>query len=91
MAETQTLVSLLERAAGYPNAGLRLLDRQERAQWYPWSEIVRRARRVAGGLQDAGVRGGECIALVYPTCVEFFDAFFGVLLAAPIAPIRDKC
>jgi acyl-CoA synthetase (AMP-forming)/AMP-acid ligase II len=84
MAEAPTLNSLLERAAGHPKAGLRLLDRQERARWYPWSEIQRRARRVAGGLRDSGVAGGECVALVYPTCVEFFDAFFGVLMAGAV-------
>jgi acyl-CoA synthetase (AMP-forming)/AMP-acid ligase II len=84
MAETHTLISLLERAAGYPDAGLRILDRKERAEWYPWSEILRRAGRVAGGLQDAGVFRGERIALVFPTCVEFFDAFFGVLLAGGV-------
>ena len=84
MADAPTLNSLLERAAGYPAAGLRILDRQERALWYPWSEILRRARRVAGGLQDAGVFPGDRVALIYPTCVEFFDAFFGVLLAGAV-------
>jgi fatty-acyl-CoA synthase len=84
MSESVTLNSFLERAAGYPDAGLRFLDRQERARWFPWSEILRRARRVAGGLQDAGIFGGDRVALVYPTCVEFFDAFFGVLLAGAV-------
>jgi len=84
MGESPTLNSLLERAAGYPDAGLRLLDRQERARWFPWSEILRRARRVAGGLQNSGVVRGDRVALVYPTCVDFFDAFFGVLLAGAV-------
>jgi len=84
MAESTTLISLLERAAGHPDAGLRILDRQERASWFPWSEILKRARRVAGGLQHAGIVGGDRVALVYPTCVEFFDAFFGVLLAGAV-------
>jgi fatty-acyl-CoA synthase len=84
MADAPTLNSLLERAAGYPDTGLRILDRQERALWYPWSEILRRARRVAGGLQNSGVFPGDRVALIYPTCVEFFDAFFGVLLAGAV-------
>jgi len=84
MGDHPTLNSLLERAAESQDAGLRLLDRQERARWFPWSEILRRARRVAGGLQTSGVVRGDRVALVYPTCVEFFDAFFGVLLAGAV-------
>jgi acyl-CoA synthetase (AMP-forming)/AMP-acid ligase II len=84
MGDHPTLNSLLERAAESQDAGLRILDRQERARWFPWSEILRRARRVAGGLQTSGVVRGDRVALVYPTCVEFFDAFFGVLLAGAV-------
>ena len=81
MAEARTLNGLLERAAGFPDTGLRLLDRFEEERWYPWPAIYDRARRVAGGLRDLGVARGERVALVFPTGIGFFDAFFGVLLA----------
>jgi acyl-CoA synthetase (AMP-forming)/AMP-acid ligase II len=35
--------------------------------------------RHAGGLAQAGVRRGDRVALVYPTCAEFFYTFFGAL------------
>jgi fatty-acyl-CoA synthase len=35
--------------------------------------------RYAGGLQAAGVRAGDRVALIYPTCAEFFYTFFGAL------------
>ncbi len=79
-----TLNALLERAAASPDTGLRLLDRNEEASWLPWPEIYRRARSVAGGLQEVGVARGERVALVFPTCAEFFDAFFGILLAGAV-------
>ena len=81
MAEPRTVNGLLERAAGFPDTGLRLLDRFEEERWYPWPEIHDRARRVAGGLRDLGLARGERVALVHPTGIGFFDAFFGVLLA----------
>jgi fatty-acyl-CoA synthase len=93
MAESSTLVGLLETAAESPDGGLRFVDRHEQVRQFAWPEILFRARRVAGGLQEAGVVRGDRVALIYPTCPEFFDAFFGILLAgaAPVPlypPVR---
>ena len=35
--------------------------------------------RYAGGLAQAGVRPGDRVALIYPTCAEFFYTFLGAL------------
>ena len=35
--------------------------------------------RYAGGLAQAGVRSGDRVALIYPTCAEFFYTFLGAL------------
>lgn len=35
--------------------------------------------RYAAGLTRAGVRAGDTVCLIYPTCAEFFYAFFGAL------------
>jgi acyl-CoA synthetase (AMP-forming)/AMP-acid ligase II len=84
MPEPETIAGLLERAAGHPDCGLRLLDRFERERWLPWPEIHERARAAAGRIRGAGVATGERVALVYPTGVGFFDAFFGSLLAGAV-------
>ncbi len=80
----ETLNELLERAAGFPETGLRFLDRRERAQFAGWDEIHRSAMEVAGALQGLGVEPGQRVALIYPTGREFFDAFFGILLAGAV-------
>ncbi|MCP3959844.1 MAG: fatty acyl-AMP ligase [bacterium] len=80
----ETLNQLLERAVGFPDTGLRLLDRREREQWVPWPEIHGGAVSVAGGLRSKGIEAGQRVALIYPTGREFFDAFFGILLAGAV-------
>lgn len=79
-----TLNALLERAAEFPETGLRLIDRRERETWVPWSEIHRSAREVSAGLQALGVEPGDRVALIYPTGREFFEAFFGILTAGAV-------
>lgn len=84
MSELQTLNGLLALAAARDDAGIRLIDRRGQAGFLPWSGIRSRARLVAGGLGAIGIERGEMVALVYPTCARFFDAFFGVLAAGAV-------
>jgi len=84
MSDGVTISDLLERAAASADGGLRILDRRERSRWLPWSEIHERARSAAGRILAGGVEPGDRVALVYPTCVGFFDAFFGVILAGAV-------
>lgn len=84
MRAPETLVQLLERAATFPDAGLRFLDRREREEWASWAEIHEAARAVGAALADLGLNPGERVAVVYPTGREFFHAFFGVLLAGAV-------
>ncbi len=79
-----TLNQLLERAAEFPATGLRFVDRREREEWAGWDEIRRSALEVSARLQGLGVEPGERVALIYPTGREFFDAFFGILLAGAV-------
>jgi len=82
-APPATLVDALRAAAGeYAHAvGLRFVDRREDVTEYTWGEIASRAQHTAAGLREVGVRPGDRVALVLPTSVEFFDAFFGAILA----------
>ncbi len=79
-----TLPQALERAAGHADCGLRLLDRRERPTWLGWRELLQRATATAGGLTAAGLQRRERVALIYPTGSDFFEAFFGVLLAGGV-------
>src|ERR1700694_157473 len=76
-----------------PRTALTLTEAMERraaltpdAQYFHvYGETVTYARlwaqseRYAGGLAQAGVRAGDRVALIYPTCGEFFYTFFGAL------------
>ncbi len=80
----ETVNALLKRAATFPEAGLRLLDRRERPLWRSWEEIRESSRRVAAGLGELGVGKGKRVALVFATGPDFFYAFFGILLAGAV-------
>lgn len=79
-----TLVELLRTASSRSDVGLRILDRAERASWYPWSDVFERARGLCGGLQRLGIAPRDRVALVFPTSIEFIDALFAVVLAGAI-------
>jgi len=82
--EDLTLVDMLERASHNPETGLRMIDRYEDAELFAYPDVWRRALGVCGGLQDLGVEPGDRVALVYPTSMEFVDAFFGTILAGAL-------
>jgi len=42
------------------------------------------AARMAAGLQGLGLQPGEAVAIMLPTCPEYFPVFFGTLLAGGI-------
>ena len=86
--DMKTLNEALDRAAGFADCGLRILDRRERQTWLDWAEIRRRSTIVAGGLRAQGIGRGEIVGLFYLTGEEFFAAFFGVLMAGAVpAPL----
>jgi acyl-CoA synthetase (AMP-forming)/AMP-acid ligase II len=90
-SEAPTLVALLARAARHERAeshGLRFLDRREAEAFVTWRVLAERAQRVARALVARGVERAERVALIFPTGPEFFDAFFGTLLAGAVpAPL----
>ncbi|MBI2206037.1 MAG: AMP-binding protein [Candidatus Rokubacteria bacterium] len=44
-----------------------------------YGRLWEQSGRYAAGLVRAGVRAGEKVCLIYPTCAEFFYTFFGAL------------
>ena len=83
----ETLLDYLEDLGRCPegaDGGLRFVDRAERAVWVPWTEVRDRALAVCGGLRALGIERGDRIPLLYPTGIEFFEAFFGTQLAGAV-------
>jgi fatty-acyl-CoA synthase len=50
-----------------------------------YGDLMGMASRVAAGLRQAGLGRSETVAIMLPTCADFFYAFFGVMLAGGIA------
>jgi fatty-acyl-CoA synthase len=81
-----TLAAALSRAArvARDTDGLRVLDRRERPSFRGWPEVHARALRAAGTLAGAGVQPGDRVALILPTELDFFDAFFGAIMLGAV-------
>src|SRR5215831_3833252 len=60
-----------------------LTPRQQYFQLYDetvtYERLWAQSARYAAGLVRAGVRAGDKVCLIYPTCAEFFYTFFGAL------------
>jgi fatty-acyl-CoA synthase len=60
-------------------------DEQGNEQPIRYGELYESASAVARGLVERGLRQAETVAIMLPTSLEFFYAFFGVLLAGGVA------
>jgi 1-acyl-sn-glycerol-3-phosphate acyltransferase len=49
-----------------------------------YAELDQSARAVAAGLIERGLEPGRAVAIMLPTCIEYFFSFFGILLAGGI-------
>ncbi|MGH9702964.1 MAG: AMP-binding protein, partial [Candidatus Acidiferrales bacterium] len=49
-----------------------------------YRQLLERANTVAGSLLLRGIQPGNTVAIMLPTCPEFFPTFFGTLLAGAI-------
>ena len=57
----------------------------EEDQDITYGRLLETASRVAAGLNAKGLRRDETVAIMLPTCADFFYAFLGVMLAGGIA------
>ncbi len=78
-----SLVRALETAS-HSRRGVRFLDRKENAQHVSYAQLFERASAVAGGLHKLGIGRGDRVALILPTGLSFFDAFFGAMFAGAV-------
>ncbi|MDT5192209.1 MAG: hypothetical protein QOI28_4460 [Mycobacterium sp.] len=79
----ETLNEMLE-AAAQTRVSLFFVNRKEEDQEVPMARVRERALSIAADLTGRGVRKGDRVALVLPTCPEFVECFFGVLCAGAI-------
>jgi 1-acyl-sn-glycerol-3-phosphate acyltransferase len=49
-----------------------------------YATLAREAEAIGAGLQARGVRPGQTVAIMLPTCREYFTSFFGTLAAGAI-------
>jgi acyl-CoA synthetase (AMP-forming)/AMP-acid ligase II len=77
------LIQLLERAA-CSGRSVVFVDARGNEQALSYGELLERARRFGGGLQEWGIVPGDRIAIILPTGPAFFDAFFGALAAGAV-------
>jgi acyl-CoA synthetase (AMP-forming)/AMP-acid ligase II len=79
----ETLNDMLA-AAAQTGESLFFVNRKEQDLEVPMAHIRERALSIAADLRNRGVRKGDRVALVLPTCPEFVECFFGALCAGAI-------
>jgi len=86
-SEARTLVEVLEWHAAQNPDRLHLTVLQDEATvlgTLTYGELATRARNVGRGLIAHDVAPGDRVALMLPTSIDFFTAFFGILYAGAI-------
>ena len=63
---------------------IHLLDR-DTGRDISHGQLLESASRVAAGLVSSGLRHGQTVAIMLPTCEDFFSSFLGVMLAGGVA------
>lgn len=81
-----SLVEVLEwHAAVHPRREhVRFRRSADEDEALTYGQLLDDARAVAGGLAAEGLRRGEAVAIMLPSGLDFFRAFFGALLAGGV-------
>ena len=83
-AESLTEILRL-RGLGEPTrAHIHLYEEDEQLHTITFGELYGRASAVARELRQRGLEQGQTVAIMLPTCAEFFYTFAGILLAGGI-------
>jgi acyl carrier protein len=82
----QTLMEVLDWHAGnHPNRShIRLYSDEHEGDVLTYQQLSDGATLLAAGLQYRGLQTGEPVVIMLPTGLDYFRAFFGVLLAGGI-------
>jgi len=84
---SKTLVeALIAQAELQPHEkALVLLEGEREAAAPTYSEMLADSRRVAAGLLEQGVKAGDRVAIMLPTSLDFFLAFYAILWVGAVA------
>ncbi len=83
-AETFTELIRLRGLAEPGRAHIHLYDEREQIHTITFGELYQQALYVAGELGRRGLQPGQTVAIMLPTCAEFYYTFAGILLAGGI-------
>lgn len=79
-----TIVEILLSLEDCTRYGVRFVSRGEEPTFHTYEEVIRRAKGVAGTLQEGGLKAGDRVGIVLPTSIHFLDIFLGTQLAGGI-------
>jgi 1-acyl-sn-glycerol-3-phosphate acyltransferase len=84
--DAATLIDVLDwYASRYPHrVHATFLASDDVAETLTYGELRARARRVAAGLQRAGLQPREAVAIMLPSGLEFFAVYYGILMAGGV-------
>ncbi|MGH9431165.1 MAG: AMP-binding protein, partial [Terriglobia bacterium] len=83
--DAKTWAEVLNRHAQFDPGRVQIhLLEEESGRDITYGELFETASKVAAGLASSGLRRDETVAIMLPTCDDFFFAFFGVMLAGGI-------
>jgi len=83
-AETLTEILRLRGQGDPARAHIQLHEQDDRWRTITFGDLYNRASGVGAGLLRRGLEPGQTVALMLPTCAEFFYVFAGILLAGGI-------
>ena len=83
-AETLTEVLRLRGVAEPDRAHIQIYEEDEQLRTITFGELYERASAVAVDLRERGLEPGQTVAIMLPTCADFFFTFAGVLFAGGI-------
>ncbi|MGA9180414.1 MAG: AMP-binding protein, partial [Candidatus Acidiferrales bacterium] len=83
-AETLTEVLRLRGRAEPDRVHIQIYEEDEQPRTITFGELYERASGVAEELRRRGLEPGQTVAIMLPTCADFFWTFAGILLAGGI-------
>lgn len=83
-AETLTEVLRLRGVAEPDRVHIQIYEEDEQLRTITFGELYERASAVAADLRERGLEPGQTVAIMLPTCADFFFTFAGVLFAGGI-------
>ncbi|MFZ0522414.1 MAG: AMP-binding protein [Candidatus Acidiferrales bacterium] len=83
-AETLTEVLRLRGRAEPDRVHIQIYEEDEQLRTITFGELYERASAVAADLRQRGLEPGHTVAIMLPTCADFFFTFAGILFAGGI-------